>query len=100
MAEVSSPEAAIWRSLIPVRVVIQSSLVSTILASSALVSTRSGRYPPHPFTTVRSKATQNPNLALSRAIELELGMETGDVAGKPFHHAARGHVVGRVDGAR
>ena len=49
--------AAIRRSLMPVRVAIQSSVVSTTLARSSLVNTRSGRYPPHPFTTVLNTLT-------------------------------------------
>ena len=43
MVEVSSPSAAMRRSLMPVRSAIQSSEVSTILASSALVTTRVGQ---------------------------------------------------------
>ncbi len=43
IAEVSSPSAAILRSLMPVRSVIQSSEVSTSLARSSLVTTREGR---------------------------------------------------------
>src|SRR5258706_1446332 len=47
-SEVNSSLAAIWRSLIPVRVVIHSSEVLTIFSRSALVSTRSGTYEPTP----------------------------------------------------
>ena len=57
MVEVSSPLPAIRRSLMPVRVAIQSSVVSTTLARSSLVNTRSGRYPPHPLTTVLNTLT-------------------------------------------
>ena len=42
-SEVACSGAAIRRSLIPVRVWIHSSLVSTISASSSFASTRSGR---------------------------------------------------------
>ncbi len=43
MSDVVSPSAAMCRSRMPVRCVIQSSLVSTICDSSALLSTRLGR---------------------------------------------------------
>ena len=44
MCEVPSPSPFwMWRSLMPVRSVIQASLVSTITASSALVSRSGGR---------------------------------------------------------
>ena len=42
MSLVASSSAAMWRSLMPVRVVIHSSDVSTNLDRSSLVSTRSG----------------------------------------------------------
>ena len=42
-SEVISPGAAMWRSRMPVRCAIHSSEVSTVPASSALVSTRCGR---------------------------------------------------------
>ncbi len=46
MCEVPSPSPLrIWRSLMPVRSVIQASEVSTMRASSALVSTCGGTYP-------------------------------------------------------
>ena len=45
---VVSPSAAIWRSRMPVRVRIHSSLVSTIFSRSALVTTRSGSALPVP----------------------------------------------------
>jgi len=43
MSEVNSSAAAMRRSLMPVRVVIHSSVVSTSFSSSALVRTREGR---------------------------------------------------------
>src|SRR5579863_2925550 len=52
--DVVSPGAAIRRWRMPVRCWIHSSDVSTILASSALVSTLSGRKAPTPRTTERS----------------------------------------------
>ena len=48
MSDVCSSSRAILRSLMPVRVRIQSSDVSTIVSSSAFVSTREGRYEPVP----------------------------------------------------
>ena len=42
MSEVNSSSAAMRRSLMPVRVVIHSSVVSTIFSRSALVRIRSG----------------------------------------------------------
>src|SRR5512144_2485381 len=98
MVEVSSPLAAMRRSLIPVRVAIHSSVVSTTLARSSLVNTRFGRYPPHPLMTVRNMLTGNYSKASCRTIKFELGMEAGDVGSQPLHHTARRHVVGRIDG--
>ncbi len=48
MSEVNSSFAAMRRSLMPVRVVIHSSDVSTIFSRSALVKTFSGTYDPTP----------------------------------------------------
>jgi hypothetical protein len=42
-SEVSSPAAAMWRSRMPVRCTIHSSVVSTERASSSLLRTRAGR---------------------------------------------------------
>src|SRR5690349_19087880 len=47
-SEVASSAATIRRSEMPVRVTIQSSLVSTIFSRSKLVSTRSGTWAPTP----------------------------------------------------
>src|SRR5438445_3225524 len=51
--DIGSSSRAIRRSRIPVRVVIQSSEVSTILSRSALVRTLSGRQDPVPRMTAR-----------------------------------------------
>ena len=51
--EVVSPSAAMWRWRMPVRWVIHSSVVSTIVAISALAITRCGRHAPTPRTTER-----------------------------------------------
>src|SRR2546425_7587475 len=48
MSDVHIQSGAMRRSLIPVRVTIHSSVVSTIFSRSALVSTRSGTYEPVP----------------------------------------------------
>jgi len=48
-SEVASPLEAICRSLIPVRVIIHSSLVSTMASKSLLVSTFSGTCEPVPI---------------------------------------------------
>src|SRR5262249_47131220 len=53
MSEVTSPGAAMRRSLIPVRSVIHASEVDTIRSRSALVSTFSGAYAPVPRMAVR-----------------------------------------------
>ena len=42
MSDAASSSATMWRCLLPVRVVIHSSVVSTIFSRSALVRTRSG----------------------------------------------------------
>ena len=47
-SQVVSPSTTRCRFLIPVRSVIQSSVVSTIFSRSALVITFSGKYPPVP----------------------------------------------------
>src|SRR6266545_402851 len=98
--EVSSPSAAIRRSLMPVRSMIQRSDVSTILARSSLVITRSGRYPPTPLMTVRTifKLAYSPSLC--RTFKLELGVEACNVACEAFHHTIRGHVISEIDGTR
>src|SRR6476660_5089420 len=99
MVEVSSPLAAIRRSLMPVRVTINSSVVSTTLAKTSLVKMRFCKYPPHPLTTVRNTLTGNYSRGVSRrTIKLELGVEASNIGGKALHHAARRHVVGGVDG--
>jgi hypothetical protein len=41
-SDVPTPASTMWRCLMPVRCMIQSSLVSTIFSRSALVSTRGG----------------------------------------------------------
>ena len=51
-SERTSPSPATRRSLIPVRVVIQSSVVSSIFSRSAFVSTRAGRARPVPAMAV------------------------------------------------
>ncbi len=48
ISEVFSPGATTWRSRMPVRARIHSSLVSTMRSSSALVITREGTYFPQP----------------------------------------------------
>ena len=55
------------------------------------VSTASLDHRPHAINGTFSQAS-------CRAFELELGVETGDVACKTFHHAARRHVIGEIDG--
>ncbi len=55
MSEVTSPGAAIRRSLMPVRSVIHSSDVSTIFSRSLLVRTFSGTYDPVPMICVLNK---------------------------------------------
>src|SRR4029453_4534882 len=105
MKEASSPSAAIRRSLMPVRSVIQLSDVSTILARSSLVTTRWGRYPPTPLMTVRT--VSNPLLPrlmrspqnLRGSLKLEFRVETRHIAAEALHHAVRSHVIGKVDSA-
>src|SRR4029079_5616846 len=104
MNEVSSPSAAIRRSLMPVRSVIQLSEVSTILARSSLVTTRWGRYPPTPLMTVRT--VSNPLLPkltlfpdLRGALKLEVRVEARHIACEALNYAVRSHVIGKVDRA-
>jgi len=99
MDEVSSPSAAIRRSLMPVRSVIHRSDVSTSLARSLLVTTRSGRYPPHPLMTVLTILNVAYSQALSGTLELQFGVKASNVACQTFHHTVRRHVVGDIDGA-
>jgi len=54
---VGSSSRALWRWRMPVRSMIHSSEVSTILVRSALVTTCSGRKEPTPVTTLRMTLT-------------------------------------------
>ena len=51
MSEVVSPSAAMWRSLMPVRLTIQGPFVATIFSRSALVRIFKGAYAPVPRMT-------------------------------------------------
>src|SRR5919106_1607775 len=90
MSEVSSPSAAIRRSLIPVRSVIHSSVVSTIFSRSLLVRTLSGTYEPVPMMCVR------PIVSVSRqGARLLIGNRLRRCAFSLFH-GPRGKPRGRT----
>src|SRR5262249_2484763 len=89
-SEVNSSLDAMWRSLIPVRVVIHSSDVFTIFSRSALVKTREGTYDPTPAM----EQVRPWKLNLARGF-LNLGLVVGLMMSRRFTESAFDFHTGR-----